>query len=286
GLDIKFIVSGSSSMNLAKGAGESLAGRITIHRLTPFSFKEFLSYQGIKPPDISLEDISYPANSSRYRIAFKEYMEKGGLPEMYEEFSLEQLRQTLDLVFFRDIVDIFPVKRTDVLKGIFRLTAENTGQKINYTKLAGDLGTEYRTIRDYVEYLQDSFLLEKSVPYERSGLKAMRKNPKMYVSEHAYTNLWRCKKGLVAQTIAFNYLKRYGEPSYIQEPEVDIVLPEKKWAFEVKYSSAVSKGDAKNLASVPKGFRLFMITENSYDTWDIGGRQVQLVPLWLLCLCK
>lgn len=98
-LKIKFIITGSSSMNITKGAGESLAGRINIHRLKPFSFKEYLRYKKIKTPDLSIENITYPENASKYRIHFNEYLKKGGLPELYNEFSAENLKQILDLVF-------------------------------------------------------------------------------------------------------------------------------------------------------------------------------------------
>ena len=106
-------------------------------------------------------------------------MEYGGLPEMYDDFSLEYLGQMLDLSFFRDIVEMFIVKRSDILKGIFRIIVKKTGQKINFSKLSGDLGTEYRTVSSYIRYIEDSFLIARSLPYEKSSVKSLRKNPKM-----------------------------------------------------------------------------------------------------------
>jgi hypothetical protein len=271
-------------MNLEKGAGESLIGRIRIEKLRPFTFREFLRYKGIEIPSISLDDVFYPENASKYRVAFKEYMERGGLPEMYEEFSLIYLRQMLDLTFFRDIVDLFMVKRSDVLKGIFRLIAENTGQKINFNKISRDLNTDYRTVRSYVQYLEDSFLIQRSLPFEKSHLKSLRKNPKIYVSDHSYTSLWNCKEGLKAQTIAFNHLKLNSEPLYYSKPEIDILLPEQKRAFEVKYSAVVTKADVKNLQELHRNFNLYLVTKDTYEQWSINGIRVIVLPLWLLCL--
>lgn len=281
--NVKFITTGSSSMNITKGVGESLAGRTLIRRLRPFSFSEFLTYRGIKFDSEGIEQLSYPDNAEKLRISFKDYMETGGLPELYEETSPELLKQTLDLVFFRDIVNIFPVKRTDVLKGIFRTLVENTGQKVNYTKFARDLDTQYRTVKEYLQYLEDSFLIQTSYPYEGRSLKKYRKNPKIYVTDHAYTNLWKCKEGLKAETVAFNHLKRIEYPSYSKNPEVDIILPEKKCAFEVKYRSEVRKSDAKPLTELPSDFNLFLVTKENYDTWTVNGRKIQIIPLWLLC---
>ena len=284
--NIKFIVSGSSSMNLEKGAGESLVGRILIEKLRPFTFREFLRYRGNEIPQIALDNIFYPENASKYRIAFKEYMERGGLPEMYDEFSQAYLRQMLDLTFFRDIVELFMVKRSDVLKGIFRLIAENTGQKINLNNISGALNTDYRTVRSYIQYLEDSFLIQRSLPYEKSHLKSLRKNPKIYVSDHSYTSLWNCKEGLKAQTIAFNHLKLNEDPLYYNKPEIDILLPGKKRAFEVKYSGKVTKIDVKNLMKLDGDFNLYLVTKDTYEQWSINGRRVIVLPLWLLCLLK
>ena len=283
-IPIKFVITGSSSMNITKGAGESLVGRTEIHRLKPFSFKEYLKYEGVDTAEVSFDDMYYPERASLYKIKFNEYMEMGGLPELYDYLSIELLKQILDLVFFRDIVEMFPVKRTEVLKGIFREIVENSGQKVNYSNMANDLNTQYRTVKNYLEYLQDSFLVEKSIPHEASHLKALRKNPKLYTSDHAFSSIWKTKEGLKAETIAFNHLKKVERPKFHREPEVDIILPECGKAFEVKYTSSVSKEEAKNLLDLPEDFDLYLVTREVYERWDIDGREIRLVPLWLLCL--
>ncbi len=283
-VQVKFIITGSSSMNITKGAGESLVGRTEIKRLEPFSFKEYLRYEGVEIDEVDIDETYYPDDSSLYKIKFKEYMEIGGLPELYDNQSIELLKQIVDLVFFRDIVEMFPVKRTEVLKGIFREIVEMSGQKVNYSNMANDLNTQYRTIKSYLEYLQDSFLVEKSIPQEESHLKALRKNPKLYMSDHAFSSIWKTKEGLKAETIAFNHLKRLERPRFYREPEVDIVLPEMKKAFEVKYTSNVSKDQAENLLDLPEDFDLYLVTKDVYEKWEIDGRKVYAVPLWLLCL--
>jgi len=283
-VSVKFVITGSSSMNITKGAGESLVGRTEINRLAPFSFKEYLRYEGVEITEVDFDEIYHPEDASLYKIKFKEYMEKGGLPELYCDGSIELLKQIVDLVFFRDIVEMFPVKRTEVLKGIFREIVENSGQKVNYSNMANDLNTQYRTIKSYLEYLQDSFLVEKSIPDEESHLKALRKNPKLYMSDHAFSSLWKTKDGLKAETIAFNHLKRLEIPRFHRAPEVDIVLPKVKKAFEVKYTSNVSKDQAKDLLELSEDFDLYLVTNDVYEKWDIDGRKVYVVPLWLLCL--
>ncbi|MFO8110540.1 MAG: ATP-binding protein [Thermoplasmata archaeon] len=284
-MNIKFFVTGSSSMNITKGAGESLVGRIKIRRLNPFSFREYLRYVGEKTTDVNLLDLHYPKDAPTYRIRFNEYMERGGFPELYDSWSKEDLKEILDLIFFRDIVDMFTVKRTDVLKGLFIRIAERSGQRINYANLANDLNTQYRTIKDYLQYLEDSFLVSKSMPVEEDHIKASRKNPKMYASDHSFTCLWGTEKGHVAETVAFNHLNTFEHPCFNSEPEVDLVLPDRKIALEIKYRTKVDKKDAVNLLGMPKDYRTILVTEETYDRWIIDDREIEVIPLWLLTLC-
>ena len=285
--DLRMVVSGSSSMNITKGAGESLVGRIIIYRLDPFSFREYLRYKRIKiEEDLQLSTITLPVNQIEIRIAFEEYFERGGLPEplLSNTYPIEQLKQNLDLTFFRDIVEMFPIKRVDVLQGIFRSVAINTGQRVHWTNLSNDLDTQYRTVREYVQYLQDSYLIERSTPQIGSHVSRIRKMPKMYVADHSFNRIYGTKRGLKAETIAFNHLKRLtGEIGHMTDPEIDIAFAD--LAFEIKYVNRPEHSVVRGLLRAPENKKLFLITENILDTWTISGRKIHLVPLWLLCLC-
>ena len=96
--------------------------------------------------------------------------------------------------------------------------------------------------------------------------------------------LWNTKEGLKAQTVVFNHAKKLDTVNFLKEPEVDLVLPNKKLAFEIKYSKKITKKDAKNLLELPKEFKLFLISIDTYDKLDINGRKVIIIPLWLFVL--
>ena len=282
--NVKFVVTGSASTNITKGAGESLVGRIIIHRLHTFSFRDYLKYEEIDTPQLDLENPSYPENARKLKIKFNEYMEKGGFPELYEEQTVENLRQNLDLTLFRDIVNISQVKRTDTLKQLFRLTAENTGQVVNYNNFSNHLDTQYRTVTDYLQYLEDGFLIENSQPVFSNQKKSMRKNPKIYIADHAYNQIYNTKTGLKAETIAYNHIKRTRKPGYKKQPEVDIILEEEKKAFEIKYTENPQKQDTKQLTKLPEQYQLYLVTKQKYEEWKVNNRKIQLIPLWQLCL--
>jgi len=280
-----FTVTGSSASNIVKGAGESLVGRFSPVRLFPFSFREYLKYNGLEQDRLELDGIQLPDRKTA--IMFRDYFEEGGLPELYRsKRPMEDLEENLDLVFFRDMVELFNVGRSSILKDIFLLLATQTGQKMSYNSISNSLDSDFRTVKKYVGYLENSYLIQRSKPYTKSKHKSVRKNPKVYIEDHAYNRIYSTKEGLKAETIAFNHAKRLEEPYYFREPEVDIVLPERAVLLEVKYSDNVGKKGLGNLveAAEQTGFKPYLLTKDTYETRTIEGVEVELVPLYVFCL--
>lgn len=284
--DIDFTITGSSASNIVKGAGESLVGRFSPTRLYPFSFREFLKYHGIEQNKLDLNKIELPERP--ISIKFREYFDQGGLPELYtSKRPLEDLEENLDLVFFRDMVELFNVGRSSILKDIFLMLTTQTAQKMSYNSLSNSLDSDFRTIKKYVGYLEDSYLIQRSRPYTRSKHKSIRKNPKVYVEDHAYNRIYPTKEGLKAETIAFNHARRLESPHYFKDPEVDIVLPENSMILEVKYGKSIDEDDLHNLvkAADETGFKPYLLTKDTYGSKAVADTKVELIPLYVFCLC-
>ncbi|KXA96638.1 hypothetical protein AKJ37_04730 [candidate division MSBL1 archaeon SCGC-AAA259I09] len=287
--NIQFTVTGSSTANILKGAGESLAGRFSTMRLRPFSFREYLRYHDIEPAETSLDSNEVPRNARKLRVKFDGYLKDGGMPELYRmENRRERLEEVIDLVFFRDVVELFDVGRSEILSGIFRILAQNTGQRVNFANICDSLNSDFRTVTTYVNYLEDSFLLSRSMPYRKSEMSRRRKNPKIYVADHSYADLYGAEKGLIAETVAFNHLSRIEKPQYMRDPEIDIVLPEKELMFEVKHTSEIKENTISRVAEKAKDerFKPFLVTEDVLDTREVSDAEVHLIPLWFLCLAS
>ncbi|MFO7791683.1 MAG: hypothetical protein R6W73_01700 [Candidatus Saliniplasma sp.] len=97
---------------------------------------------------------------------------------------------------------------------------------MSYNSISNSLYSDFRTIKKYVGYLEDSYLIQRSKPYTKSKHRSIRKNPKVYVEDHAYNRIYPTKEGLKAETIAFNHARRLERPYYFIDLEVDIVPPE------------------------------------------------------------
>lgn len=283
--DMTFTVTGSSAINVLKGGGESLAGRLTTRRLHPFSFREYLRYHDVDRDRADLAALS-PGDRT-VRVRFADYLEDGGMPEAYRyDRPVERLEETVDLVFYRDIIELFDAARSSVLSGMFRYLSSNTGQVINFNKIADAMDADFRTVKKYLDYLEDSFLIARSYPHTGSEIASMRKNPKVYVADHAYNRLYGASTGLRAETVAFNHLRRIEPPAFLRDPETDIVLPESERLFEVKYREEIRRQDLEPLVENADrtGFTPFLVSKDTFERRTVDGHEVRIVPLHTLCL--
>ncbi|MFH0713214.1 MAG: ATP-binding protein [Candidatus Micrarchaeota archaeon] len=294
-LKLKFIVSGSSSMNILKGSGESLVGRIIINKIYPFSFREFLKYNGLEVKQQNPWNFEYPLSADKISILFNQYLTKGGFPVLYpvkEDARKALLKSMVDLTFYRDIVNVFDIKRSDVLEGLFSIFVRESGNVVNYANLSGALQAKFETIKQYVDYLEASFLISKTRFYSNSVSKTRQKNEKLYVADHAFSMLQETKSGNLVETIVHNALRTTGfELFYWQsdkQREVDIVMTSKSIVpIEVKYQSKIAAEDFKNLLefmdefSVKKGV---LVTKNLFEVKKQKGKEIHCVPAWLFLL--
>lgn len=292
---IKFFISGSSSMNVTKGAGESLVGRIKIHRIYPFSFNEFLRYNEVEAPELNFaqvkdNELTYPQNSEKIKIMFKDYLKYGGFPEIYQKKEKkEYLNDIVNLTFYRDIINMLPVKRSEVLEGLFHHFISESGQLVNYNRLSDSLDTKYKTIKKYIEYLETSFLIDRSKLYLKSKLKGVRKNPKVYVSDHGFSLLQSMEKGLKIETAVYNCLKRNQEVFYWKgDHEVDaIVKQDSITPVEVKFKEEIRKSDLKGLFEFMEDYGVDRGVVVSRDRWEsktYDEKEVIFTPAWLFLL--
>lgn len=288
--DIKFVITGSSSANIRKGGGESLVGRMSTKDLTTFTFREYLRYNDVNIPEKEFGDFPMPVNDSEIKTKFLEYLETGGFPGLItfdETTKIERLKDIIDLTLFRDVIEIFEIQRPELLQGIFRSLSANSSSIVNYNKISKNHDAQYKTVKKYIEELEQSFLIELSRRFENNIFKEYRKRPKIYSSDHSFCILENADQGLTAETLAYNHIKTLGETGYWRKNknEVDIVLKRDDdiYGCEVKYKNKIRESDKKGLKNFNKEFPKsedYMLTK---DELDRDG-PIKMIPLWLFLL--
>ncbi len=158
-----FIILGSASRDLLKQSSESLAGRIAYKRLTPFIWKE-------------ISDI----------ISIEKYISRGGFPRSLlvddDAISFEWRENFISTFLERDLLQ-WRGFTTSTMHRLWQMLAHLNGQTVDYTMLAKSLGSSSVTVKNYIDLLESTFMVDVIPPYTSNLGKRLIKAPKVYISD-------------------------------------------------------------------------------------------------------
>lgn len=159
----QFLVLGSASLDLLQGASESLAGRLEVVELTPFSVAEV-------------------GSDSADRLWLR-----GGFPDAYlagsDGDSLIWREQFIRSYLERDIPLFAPRLPRETLRRFWTMLAHLQGAEFNSSQLGRSLDVSAQSITRYLDLLCDLFLLRRLPAFARNIGKRVRKAPKVYVRD-------------------------------------------------------------------------------------------------------
>ena len=201
--NIDVYVTGSNAKFLSSDIVTEFRGRgVQIH-LQPLSFKE-------------IKEMSDEENSSLWR----DYIYYGGLPMVVIEKDkvrkAEILQELLKETYLSDIINRNSVKNDAELEELFCLLASNIGALTNPNKLANTFVSEkqvkisHNTIKTYIDYFIDSFLIGKAVRYDIKGKKYIDTPYKYYFADlglrNALLNFRQVEPTHIMENIIYNHL--------------------------------------------------------------------------------
>ena len=187
----KFIVSGSGSLELKEGVHESLVGRKIIFELSTLSFLEFTNFRTNYRYEKNLSDF-FDLDPAQGRAILEEYLNFGGYPRVALAETEEQKRKEINEIYQsyleRDISYFLGVQKEESFSNLVRLLAAQIGNLTNYSELASTLGISLKTVKNYLWYLEKTFILNKVTPYFRNVRKEITKAPLFYFSDLGLRN--------------------------------------------------------------------------------------------------
>ena len=200
-------VSGSNSKFLSKDVVTEFRGRGDEIHLFPLSFAEY-----------------YAAIGGDKYSAWKEYYTYGGLPQILqienEEKKINYLLDLYELTYIKDIIERNHLRNVEGLRALVRVLASNIGSSTN-PKRIGDtfLSVEHitmkdSTIRDYIKYLQDAYMIEEALRYDVRGRKYIGTETKYYFADMglraAILNFRQQEETHIMENIIYNELRMRG----------------------------------------------------------------------------
>lgn len=179
--NVDVYVTGSNAKFLSKDIITEFRGRGFEVKMYPLSFSEYMS-----------------AYSGTVQAGFNEYMLYGGLPQILsyttEEQKVRFLKTLFDETYIKDIKERYDIRKDDDLEELINIMASGIGALTNPNKLANTFRSEkksaisYDTVKDYIDYLCDSFLVEKSTRYDIKGKRYVNSPYKYYFMDLGLRN--------------------------------------------------------------------------------------------------
>lgn len=158
----KYIITGSSNFSLLRTKSQSLAGRVAIFTLLPFTLKETKSIMAEKSTDSIIIDGLYPrviADNAPVELYYRGYY------NTYVE---------------RDLRDLLQIKNLMAFDTFIRLLAARIGSEFNASAIAREAGVSSVTVKEWMSILTTSYIAFPLMPYYKNISKRLTKMPKIY----------------------------------------------------------------------------------------------------------
>lgn len=205
--NVDVYVTGSNARFLSKDVITTFRGRGEEIRVYPLSFSEFMSVSTLR------ED-----------LAFEEYMTYGGLPQVLEykteERKAEYLKSLFAETYITDIKERYNIRYDEELEILLDIVSSNIGSLTNPYRLANTFVSEKKvhisdkTIKLYLDYICDSFLVEKSQRYDVKGKSYIETPYKYYFVDlglrNARLNFRQLEKTHMMENVIYNELRIRG----------------------------------------------------------------------------
>ncbi len=240
----KIVITGSHNFLLMEQISQSLAGRVGITKLLPFSVYE------IREESDNLNELLY----------------KGLYPRIYDQHIRPEVfyKNYISTYVEKDVRQVKKITNLDNFMKLIRILAGRTGQVLNLSAISEECGISHNTVKEWISVLEASFLIYRIQPYHKNYNKRLVKNPKIYFTDTGLVcNLlgirkrdeidYHFLKGNIFETFVVNEFIKYnfnfGEKLQLyywrdnHQKEIDLIIDTGKehYAAEIKSGKTVQE---------------------------------------------
>lgn len=293
------VLTGSNAKLLSSDLSTHLTGRYNEITLFPFSFEEYCWMKRLDPKNLTTK------NQAFIKVAFEEYLRKGGFPEMFNvKDQSGYVTSLMNAIIQKDIAKRYRIRYVDALLKMTNYLVDNFCQEVVPTTLANLFGFgSFHTAENYYSYLKQAFLLQGLNKFSLKSAERIR-GEKSYLVDVAFqsdreSTLTSENLGLRMENIVYiELLRRYKKQNvgvffHKNGYEVDFVVVDKTKILEliqVTYKMESTKTRTRELKGLLKGYAKFgcknltLISLNERGKEVIDGVAIKKVTIvdWLL----
>ena len=207
----QFFLTGSQMFRLMKNVSESLAGRAGVLSLYGLTRSEIIGADEV--PFLPSNKLCSKNAETVTTIFDRIY--RGSMPQMIidpeltpEAFYGEYLQTYIE----RDIRDLMEIRNESQFLKLISCAAARTGQELNYSDLARDVGIDPKTAESWISLLVTSGLVVLLAAYSGNTIKRLTKRPKLYFMDTGlacYLSLWNNPRALEQSAMAGAMFETY-----------------------------------------------------------------------------
>jgi hypothetical protein len=272
---LKIIISGSSSFDIHKDAGEPLTGRKYTFNLYTFSENE---YNQIENSISKIDRLSE-------RLVFGNYPELLHLPDRQDK--VDYLNEMISSYLLKDILVYEHIKNSQKIFNLLRLIAFQIGEEVSLQELGIQLGISKNTVEKYLDLLSKVFILHKVEGFSRNLRKEITKNSRWYFLDNGIRNavianfnpvharndigaLW--ENYMISERLKYQSFKRISSNNYFwrtyEQQEIDWVEERdgSLFGYEFKWKEDKVKIPSQWKSAYP-GASFELINVNNFNEW-------------------
>lgn len=305
-LPYKFIVTGSGSLQLKEQISESLSGRKRLIKMHPVSFIEFVDFK----TDYKYSDrlnLFCETEKDRLNELLFEYLSFGGYPKLITENDQHQKYEIINELFTsyitRDIIHLLGVRTPDKFSLLIQILASQCGSIINYVQLASDINTSVETVKRYLWFAEQTYVINKITPYFTNNKKELTKSPTIYFEDLGMSAFARNQFGEINSTVGGfifqNFIYQLLRNKYnaitdricfwrtSDKAEVDFVIHQVDniIPLEVKFTQLKRPKISRSFRSFMEKYKpskAYLVNLSLEEKMQIDNTQVHIIPYWKL----
>lgn len=290
----KIIITGSNARMLSRELGTHLTGRYIQVEIYPFSFQEYLAMNEIP---VNAKTLYTTTGCATMVKSFVKYMECGGFPKFLQDGSVSYLTSLYESIIYRDILTRNGLTNEKEMLELMFYLASNATKRVTYSSLGKVVGIQHPdTIKNYLEYIQQTYLIFQLFRYDPSVKKQMMSPKKIYFVDNAIIKRIGFNatenNGVFLENLVFIELKRRGWDVYYyaDKKECDFIVRKGLHisdAYQVTLKMDSPQTREREIAGVREAMQAYSLSKGYILTFEgketinfDDGTIVEVVPVW------
>ncbi|HOT13558.1 MAG TPA: ATP-binding protein [Bacteroidales bacterium] len=272
---LKIIISGSSSFDINREAGEPLTGRKYTFNLYALSEREYSQ----------IEDRISKTDKLRERLVLGNYPELLHLPDKKDK--IEYLNEMVSSYLLKDILVYENIKNSQTIFNLLRLIAFQLGKEVSLQELGQQLSISKNTVEKYLDLLSKVYILHKVEGFSRNLRKEITKSSRWYFLDNGIRNavianfnpiesrndigqLW--ENYMISERIKYQEYKRISSNNYFwrtyEQQEIDWVEERDGtlFGYELKWKESKVKIPTQWKNAYPDS-SFEVVNINNFENW-------------------